>query len=59
MHRGPLAIELERIAEDARAAKQRLQELARQIAELRQQLEAQREQSDGEASPARKLHSVQ
>jgi hypothetical protein len=64
MRGGRLADELQRLADEARASRQRLQELARQAAELRVSLEQSGAMNGDEAAPeepsaARKLHSVQ
>ncbi len=54
---GPTAAELERLADEARACRERLQELLRVTAELRRLLEPKNEAPDGEAPL--KLQSVQ
>jgi hypothetical protein len=57
---GLLAAELQRIADEARSARERLVELIRQAAELRAELDKNAvEASQGEGAPARKLKSVQ
>jgi hypothetical protein len=55
MGRGQLAMELSRIADEARSVRERLAALIRQAVELRERLAA---VSDAGETP-RKLHSVQ
>jgi hypothetical protein len=59
MRQGPSEItargELERLADEARACRERLEELGREVAELRAELEARASTEE----PARKLQSVQ
>jgi hypothetical protein len=60
MQSGLLAEELTRMADEARAARERLRELARQAAELRARLEPVASQTSGSApDEKRPLHSVQ
>ncbi len=61
MARGVSATELERIADEVRAARECLLELVREMAELRERLAAATRGSapPDEEAPARKLHSVQ
>ncbi|HZS40114.1 MAG TPA: hypothetical protein VFF06_24960 [Polyangia bacterium] len=63
MGRGQLAMELSRIADEARSARERLVALIRQAVELRERLaalgDAPLPDDTGAEAPARKLHSVQ
>jgi hypothetical protein len=60
MQAARLADELHRIAEEARAARERLRELIRQAAELRARLgEYAAQGPSGEGPSARKLEAVQ
>jgi hypothetical protein len=57
MRRSPLALELDRLADEARAARERLQALREVAEELRRALDRLAPVDDAE--PARKLQSVQ
>jgi hypothetical protein len=63
MGRGQLAMELSRIADEARSARERLGELIREAVALREKLDAAAaagaEPPRDDEAPALKLHSVQ